>query len=47
MADLPYEKEFFEKQISTKARLIQMNQEFLEFCKKEINVLFVKGIIQK
>ena len=47
MVDLLYEKEFFEKQIPTKARLIQMNQELLEFCKKEINGLLVKGIIRK
>ena len=47
MVDLPYEKEILEKQIPTKAQPIQMNQELLEFCKKEINDLLAKGIIRK
>ena len=39
MVSLPYEKDFSEKQILTKARLIQMNPELLEYCKKEIKGL--------
>ena len=41
---LPYEKDFYEKNISTKARPIQMNSEHLEFCKKEIQTLLDKKI---
>ena len=40
-------KSFSKRQIPTKARPIQMNQELLEFCKKEINDLLAKGIIRK
>ena len=36
-AQLPYEKDFNERQIPTKARPIQMNNELLEHCKKEID----------
>ena len=36
IVDLPYEKDFREKQISTKARPIQMNEELLQYCQKEI-----------
>jgi hypothetical protein len=39
---LPYEKDFNEKNIPTKARPIQMNKELLEYCKKEITKLLVK-----
>ena len=42
----PYEKDFFEKNIPTKARPIQMNKELLEFCKKEIETLLKKGLIR-
>ena len=42
MVSLPYEKDFTEKQIPTKARPIQMNPELLEYCKKEINDLLNK-----
>ena len=43
---LPYEKDFSEKNIPTKARPIQMNKELLEFCKKEIETLLKKGLIR-
>ena len=42
---LPYEKDFSEKNIPTKARPIQMNSEHLEFCKKEIQTLLDKKLI--
>ena len=42
MVSLPYEKDFNEKQIPTKARPIQMSPELLEYCKKEINDLLSK-----
>lgn len=44
---LPYIKDFDEKNIPTKARPIQMSQEVMEFCKKEITELLSKGINQK
>ena len=46
MVSLPYEKDFNEKQIPTKARLIQMSLELLEYCKKEINDLLNKKLIR-
>ena len=46
MVSLPYEKDFNEKQIPTKARPIQMNPELLEYCKKEINDLLSKNLIR-
>ena len=46
MVSLPYEKDFNEKQIPTKARSIQMNPELLEYCKKEINDLLDKKLIR-
>ena len=46
MVSLPYEKDFTENQISTKARPIQMNPELLEYCKKEINDLLNKKLIR-
>ena len=46
MVSLPYEKDFNEKQIPTKARPIQMSPELLEYCKKEINVLLSKKLIR-
>ena len=41
---LPYEKDFDEKEIPTKARPIQMHKELEEHCKKEINDLLQKKI---
>ena len=43
---LPYVKDFNERNIPTKARPIQVNQEILEFCKNEINDLLEKKIIR-
>jgi hypothetical protein len=43
---LPYIKDFNERNIPTKARPIQMNQEIMEFCKNEINDLLEKKIIR-
>lgn len=40
---LPYVKDFNERNIPTKSRPIQMNQEIMEFCKTEINDLLGKG----
>jgi hypothetical protein len=44
---LLYVKDFSEKKITTKAKLIQMNAEILDFCQKEIADLLTKGIIHK
>ena len=44
---LPYEKDFNERQVPTKARPIQMNNELLEHCKKEIEDILNKGLIRK
>ena len=45
---LPYENDFNErKQIPTKARPSQMNSEYLELCKKEIQDLLSKNLIRK
>ena len=46
IVDLPYVKDFNEKNIPTKARPIQMNVETVEFCKKEINDLLEKKLIR-
>ena len=46
MVSLPYEKDFNEKQIPTKARPIQMSPELLQYCKKEINDLLSKKLIR-
>ena len=46
MVSLPYEKDFNEKQIPTKARPIQINPELLEYYKKEINDLLDKKLIR-
>ena len=40
-------KDFNERQIPTKARPIQMNNDLLENCKKEIEDLLIKGLIRK
>ena len=42
IVDLPYVKDFDEKNIPTNAHPIQMNAETVEFCKKEINDLVQK-----
>ncbi|XP_061372762.1 uncharacterized protein LOC133315201 [Gastrolobium bilobum] len=47
IVDLPYEKDFNERQIPTKARPIQMSGELLAFCQKEIADLLAKGLIRK
>ena len=47
VVNLPYEKDFHERQIPTKARPIQMNEDLLIHCKKEINDLLAKGLICK
>ena len=44
---LPYEKDFDEKNIPTKARPIQMNKELLDYCKQEIESLLSKGLIRR
>ena len=46
MVSLPYENDFYEKKIRTKARPIQMNPELLEYCKKEIQDLLDKNLIR-
>ncbi|XP_008233166.1 PREDICTED: uncharacterized protein LOC103332224 [Prunus mume] len=47
VVNLPYIKTFSEKNIPTKARPIQMSQEIMEFCKKEIHELLQKKMIRK
>jgi hypothetical protein len=47
VVQLPYESNFNEKTIPTKVRPIQMNQELLEYCKKEIKDLLQKGLIRR
>ena len=46
IVSLPYNKDFSEKGIPTKARPIQMTSELLEYCKKEIQDLLQKGLIR-
>ena len=46
IVDLPYVKDFNEKNIPTKACPIQMNAETVEFCKKEISDLLEKKLIR-
>ena len=46
IVNLPYVKDFDEKNIPTKARPIQMNDETVEFCKKETNDLLQKKLIR-
>lgn len=46
VVSLPYEEDFSEKNIPTKARPCQMNAEYIEFCKKEITSLLEKGLIR-
>jgi len=47
IVDLPCEKDFHEKQIPTKGIPIQMNEELLQYCQKEIKDLLDKGFIRK
>ena len=47
VVDLPYEKDFNEKEIPTKARPIQMNPEMEQICRQEIKDLENKGLIRK
>nr|CAN80727.1 hypothetical protein VITISV_033737 [Vitis vinifera] len=44
---LPYEPDFSEKNIPTKARPIQMNKDLLSYCEKEIQDLLDKKLIRK
>ena len=44
---MPYIEGFDENQIPTKARPIQMNQQMLEYYKKEIQDLLDKNLIRK
>ncbi|GAV89606.1 hypothetical protein CFOL_v3_33020, partial [Cephalotus follicularis] len=46
MVSLPYEKDFTEQNILTKARSIQMTYELMEHCKKEIQELLNKKLIR-
>ncbi|KAL4581677.1 hypothetical protein LXL04_006204 [Taraxacum kok-saghyz] len=46
IVSLPYEEGFNEKQIPTKARPCQMNHEYLNMCKNEIETLLNKKLIQ-
>ena len=46
IVDLPYVKDFDEKNIPTKARPVQMNAETIKICKKEINDLLQKKLIR-
>jgi hypothetical protein len=46
IVSLPYNKEFSERGIPTKARPIQMSSSLLEHCKKEIADLLQKGLIR-
>lgn len=43
---LPYEPDFTDKDIPTKARPIQMNHELVEYCKQEIKTLLEKKLIR-
>ena len=45
MISLPYEDNFTEDKIPTKARPSQMDREMLEYCKQEIKTLLDKGLI--
>ena len=46
IVNLPYVKDLNGKNIPTKARLIQMNAETIEFCKKEIHDFLAKKLIR-
>lgn len=45
--NLPQESDFMESNTPTRARPIEMNQELLELCKKEIQNLVEKKLIRK
>uniref|UniRef100_A0A7N0U0L5 CCHC-type domain-containing protein n=1 Tax=Kalanchoe fedtschenkoi TaxID=63787 RepID=A0A7N0U0L5_KALFE len=45
IVSLPYEESFKEQDIPTKSRPCQMNSEYMELCKTEINNLLGKGLI--
>uniref|UniRef100_A0A7N1A8C8 CCHC-type domain-containing protein n=1 Tax=Kalanchoe fedtschenkoi TaxID=63787 RepID=A0A7N1A8C8_KALFE len=47
IVSLPYEESFKEQDIPTKSRPCQMNSEYMELCKTEINNLLNKGLIVK
>uniref|UniRef100_A0A7N0T3Z2 CCHC-type domain-containing protein n=1 Tax=Kalanchoe fedtschenkoi TaxID=63787 RepID=A0A7N0T3Z2_KALFE len=47
IVSLPYEESFKEQDIPTKSRPCQMNSEYMELCKTEINNLLGKGLIVK
>nr|KYP75455.1 polyprotein [Cajanus cajan] len=44
--ELPYEEEFTEKDIPTKAKPVQLNKETLEYCRKEIKQFLDKKLIR-
>ncbi|KAL0361670.1 UNVERIFIED_CONTAM: polyprotein, partial [Sesamum radiatum] len=46
VVSLPYEEDFKESQIPTKARPIAMGPRHLEICKKEIEELLLKKLIR-
>ena len=46
IVNLPYVKDFNEKDIPTKARPIQINAKTIEFCKKEIHDFLAKKLIK-
>ena len=46
MVSLPYEEDFVEDNILTKARPCQMNSEYLQICKNEIQTLSDKGLVR-
>ena len=46
IVNLPYVKDFNEKNIPTKACPIQMNAKTVKFCKKEIHDLLAKKLIR-
>ncbi|GAV92018.1 LOW QUALITY PROTEIN: hypothetical protein CFOL_v3_35402, partial [Cephalotus follicularis] len=46
MVSLPYEKDFSEQNIHTKARPIQMARELMKHCKKETEELIAKKLIR-
>ena len=46
IVSLPYEKDFSERNIPTKARPIQMNHDLLEICKEELQTLLDKKLIR-
>ena len=45
MVELSYEKDFDERNILTKACPIQMNKEFIEVFKKELNHYWRKNLL--